>query len=115
MEIIVSIPEWFARRGLRMGKPDKRLLVWFLSIEEHLWTARQTLLFIDEWRIQNGSPTWERWVRDLRRFAEDEEDEPIPDWMWQLVRSENRRRARRRVESGDAENQPTENGCDKRL
>ena len=32
-EILVTIPDWYSARGLRMDKPDKRLLILYLVIE----------------------------------------------------------------------------------
>ena len=96
MDITIRIPEWYARRGLRMDKPDKRLLVWFLFFEEQLWTARQALFLIDGWQIANGSRTWEHWVINMRKIAAEEgEEEPIPDWLWVLMRNGNKRRVPR--------------------
>jgi len=97
VEITVNIPKWFAARGLRMDRPDKRLLIWFLFYEEHVETARQTLFMVDGWRVANGSRTWEAWVKQLRAAAEQEDQDPIPDWLWQLVREGNSKRGNRKA------------------
>ena len=96
MEIVITIPQWFAVRNLRMDRPDKRLLIWFLFYEEHVETATQTLFLIDGWRVANGSRTWEAWVKMLRGLAETEEKEEVPEWLWKLVREGNSKRGTRK-------------------
>ena len=71
MEIIVSIPDWYSRRGLEMHKPDKRMLVLFLVSEQQM-SAIEAIRWIDQHEIQHGSAGWEAWVGSIRSKAAQE-------------------------------------------